>query len=105
MAPLTWGARQYESGLDRAVFYPQTGQAEAWSGLVSVEETLNDIRERVRYRDGQKTLNIRKEDSFSASVQMFACPDSLLKSRSPFGLSYRTSTVSGYKIHLIYNVL
>jgi hypothetical protein len=107
MSRLNWNLnRDYENGIDRGVFYPSTGLAEVWNGLVSVNEKTSDISERVRYFEGRKVVNHRREDSFSATVSAFSHPPSfLLNPRLPFGLSYRVQTAKGYRIHLIYKAL
>lgn len=105
MARLSWADRDYDIGVNQGVVYPRVGPAEAWNGLVSVNETPSDIYERVRYREGRKIVNQRAEDSFSASVEAFTYPESLLKNpRARFEMSYRVNTDKSYKIHLVYNV-
>lgn len=103
MTRLSWASGAYFSGVDRGVFFGPTG-AEAWNGLVSVVENTPDLRTRVIYRDGRRTVNQRAEDSFSATVSCFTYPEAL-ESRRPFGLSYRVTTAKGYQIHLVYNAL
>lgn len=106
MAKLEWGGRAYEMGVERGVFYPHDGPAEVWNGLVSVNETPVEIEGRVRYRDGVKIGNHRREDSFSASVVTFSYPLSFLTpARVPFGFSYRVKNEKSYRIHLVYNAL
>ena len=107
MSKLNWELnRDYEVGVDRGVFYPANGDAQSWTGLVSVSENPVEISERVRYIDGRKIANHRREDSFSATISAFSYPSSFLTNpRIPFGMSYRVETAKSYKIHLIYNVL
>jgi len=106
MTRLTWEARDYEIGVDRGVYYPREGAAEVWNGLVSVVENTPDISDRVRYVEGRKIAQHRREDSFSATVSAFSHPSSfLLNPRAPFGMSYRVETAKGHKIHLVYNAL
>lgn len=107
MTRLNWSlVRDYEIGVDRGVFYPRDNAAEVWSGLVSVTENTADISERVRYVEGRKIANFRREDSFSATVSAFSHPSSFLQNpRIPFGMSYRVETAKGYNIHLVYNAL
>lgn len=106
MARLDWDDRAYEMGVDLGVFYPHDGPAEAWNGLVSVNETPVEIEGRVRYRDGVKIGHQRREDSFSASVVTFSYPLSFLAPpRVPFGFSYRVKNEKSYRIHLVYNAL
>jgi hypothetical protein len=106
LSRLFWDAREYDTGVDRGVFFPSASVAEVWDGLVSVTENTPFIEGRVRYVDGVKTANPGREDNFSATVSAFTYPDSfLMHPRSPFGMSYRVRTADSYKIHVIYNAL
>lgn len=111
MAKLTWDDfKNFESGIDRGVFYPKDGPGEAWNGLVSVNETP-DADNKTRYIDGVNTHQRRRLADFSGTIDAFSHPDSfyesvLTQNRSKnFGLSYRVMTEDSYKIHLVYNVL
>lgn len=114
MAKLVWDQiedRDYESGLDRGVFYPLGGPGQAWNGLISVDESPSDVDARPRYMDGQKLGNRGRVGEFSATVEAFTYPDDFddtpqrSHQRKHFGLSYRVPTNGGYKIHLVYNAL
>lgn len=114
MTRLVWDKvteRDYESGLDRGVFYPLNGPGHAWNGLTSVEESSSDGDARPRYMDGQKIRENRRKGEFSATINAFTYPtvlsDGLLSSyrAARFGLSYRVQTATGYKLHLVYNAL
>lgn len=103
MTRLIWGNRDYDHGVDRGVFFPSNGAAESWSGLVSVEENTPELRTRVVYIEGVKSVNQRSEDSYSATIQAYTYPPALENKRLVFGFSYRVLTEEGYKIHLVYN--
>jgi len=111
MTRLSWDDqdRQYESGVDRGVFYPPTGPGEVWNGLISVTETPTELSSQTRYQDGVKVQNRRNSDSFSATIEAFTYPESFYTSiltnlhRSAFGFSYRVKTADTYKIHVVYN--
>lgn len=105
MTRLTWTERKHYNGVDRGVLYSQDGSVEVWNGLTTVTQSPEDIRERVRYRDGIKTVSHRSEDSYSASIECFTYPDMLLDRRRPLNFTYRTQTNKGYEIHLVYNAL
>ena len=112
MTKLTWDANptRYETGVDRGVVYPIGGSGEAWNGLISVQESPSDVDVRPRYQDGQKFGNRGRRGEFSANVEAYTYPPSLERELftnrpRPFGLSYRTNTEFGYKIHVVYNVL
>lgn len=107
MSRLSWEeARNYESGVDRGVYYASDGSAEVWNGLVSVAENTEDISVRVRWLDGRKIVNLRRENSFSAVISALSVPSLFLRAmKSEFGFSYRVMTATGYKIHLVYNAL
>lgn len=111
MTRLTWEDRNYSAGVDRGVFYPQNGPGEPWNGLVSVQELAPEMNGRNRYLDGEKNRQSLGQEEFSGVIQAFTYPDSFYavlltrKRTKTFGLSYRVNTQSGYKIHLVYNVL
>lgn len=113
MSKLIWDAvaeRDYESGLDRGVFYAQDGRGYAWNGLISVEESPSEGDARARYLDGKKIGNHARRGEFEATVQAYTYPleaGAALAWRrpQPFGLSYRVHGPFGYKIHLVYNAL
>lgn len=114
MTRLVWDnvtERDYESGLDRGVFYPLNGPGHAWNGLTSIEESPSESDPRPRYLDGQKLGDSRRKGEFSATVSAFTYPivssDGLIASNRPsrFSMSYRVQTAVGYKLHLVYNVL
>lgn len=112
MTKLVWNEvnnRDYNLGLDRGVFYPRNGSAEAWNGLVSVVEKI-EVDERARYVDGVKVNRRKSTSSFSGSIEAFTYPSSFYediltqKRVSAFGLSYRVKTDNSYEIHIIYNI-
>lgn len=130
MTKLNWdkvGERLYEAGLDRGVLYLRDGSAVAWSGLTSVEETLDDDAVPF-YLDGIKYLDHEVIGDYGAKLKAFTYPDEFeelhgsgsiggglfVHDQKPqmFGLSYRTrlgndldGTDHGYKIHILFNVL
>jgi hypothetical protein len=105
MSRLTWTERKHYGGVDRGAVYSRNGSVEAWNGLISVTEKPSDIRERVRHRDGMKTINQRVSDSFSATAECWTYPQLLSNHRTIFDFSYRSRTSTGYEIHLVYNAL
>lgn len=130
MPGIVWdniSSRNYESGLDRGVLYLPDNSAVPWNGLVSVTEKFNREVKSIYY-DGVKVNDIVSSGEFSASLKAVTYPDEFvtleglgtlktgvyLGDQKPkrFGLSYRTQIgnelngpVSGYKLHIIYNVL
>lgn len=105
MTRLTWDDRQNYGGCDRGVIYFHNSDVQVWNGITAVTEKPSDLRTRVRYRDGQKSLNKRAEDSFAATVECFTYPDAVLGPRTVFDMSYRVNTAKGYEIHLVYNAI
>ena len=131
MTALVWdqvGERRYETGVDRGVLYPPSGDAVPWNGLISVNETVS--REvKPYYIDGVKFLDHHVPGSYSAKLSAFTYPDEMdaligtqefspgvfvHDQRSPklFNLSYRTrvgNDIEGmdhaYKVHILYNLL
>jgi hypothetical protein len=129
MTRLTWddtGKRQYETGVDRGVLFPQSGGiyplGVAWNGLVTLTEKPSGAEATAKYADNIKYLNLVSVEEFSATLEAFTYPDAWAacdgsavaspgvwigqQNRQPFGLSYRSqknSDVSyGYKLHLVY---
>lgn len=105
MTRLTWSDRDYYAGVDRGAIYFRGGEVEVWNGLIKVDEAPTDIRERVRYRDGRRTVNQRAEDAFAASVDCFSYPERLNAYGVVFDMSYRVKKSTGYEIHLVYNAM
>ena len=129
MAKLIWdapGAKKYEYGTDRGVFYPQRGPGVAWPGLQTVSESYD--RETVTgYLDGVSFGHFQTNPVFSATVTTIGKPAGFdiaegvrraapfvgvrQQPRQSFRMSYRTSLgddasgmTAGYKIHMLYNV-
>lgn len=131
MSRLVWGlsgVRFFETGVDRGVLYPKTGDGVVWNGLISVTENPSGGQPRPYYFDGYKYLNVAEAEEFSAGIEAFSAPLEFSKcegsvqvrnglfagqqTRETFGFSYRTmigndtdGTDHGYKIHLVYNAL
>lgn len=107
MSRLSWDLRNYQSGLDRGVFYPKNSPGESWNGLVRVLESHVYPEGQVRYMDGVKYGTNRRLGEFSGTIEAFTYPDSFYEDvlsqrrQRGFGLSYRV----GSKIHLVYNIL
>lgn len=113
MTRLSWASadRDYESGLDRGVFYPLGGPGHVWNGLVSVEESPTEGETSPLYLDGLRLSNRKGRGEFAASIGAFTYPtvvsSGLVAPRRPtrFDMTYRVRTLKGYKIHLVYNAL
>jgi hypothetical protein len=127
---LAWdtpGERVYEQGVDRGVLYVG-GQGYAWSGLVSVSESIQGGQAKPYYMDGIKYANVSASEEFQATIEAFSSPpefapcdgnamlqNGLFATQQPrrqFDLSYRTrvgndldGTDHAYKIHLVYKAL
>lgn len=122
MGALEWGTMpQHESGIDRGVLYPLSGEGVVWNGLIGVDETSDGVEVETFLFDGIAFLNVRSSKIFSAKLQAFSAPSEFdaccgfrsivpgfvltRQERVAFGLSYRTNATDGYKIHLIYNAV
>lgn len=122
MAEIKWGEnRNFISGLDRGVIYPQDGEPVAWNGLVSVDED-SDQESSTYYVDGRRYLTTVTPREYAATIEAYTFPptmSSLLgiaeaadglyldeQNPLPFGLSYRTMVNGGphYRIHLLTNL-
>lgn len=114
---LTWdetSKRLYETGVKRAVLYPQNqdgtyASGVAWNGLVSVSESPSGAESNPIYADDMKYLDIRSAEEFGATVQAYTYPNEFAlcdgsaaylegvdfitigqQARNAFGLCYRT---------------
>ncbi len=129
MPGIVWdkvGDRVYETGLDKGVLYLPDGSAVPWNGLTSIIEQFDKESSPVYY-DGMKINDLVVLGDFAASMKAVTYPDEFLELEGlaslrkglfigdqrpqTFGLCYRTQIgndlegdVSGYKIHIIYNV-
>lgn len=124
MTTLTWNdtiEKRYETGVRRGVFYPKSGLAEVWDGLVSVVEGFVGGEQTPRYYDGVKYIDLQTSRNYKANLVTFSTPPSFgpclgdvsarpgfIITRQPktiFDFSYQTLIGDdiGYKIHLIYN--
>lgn len=107
MSRLTWDERNYETGLDRGVFYPKNSPGESWNGLVNVRASHAYPDGSSRYIDGVRIASNNRRGQFSGTIEAFTYPDSFFEDplfqrlQKRFGMSYRVDN----KIHLVYNVL
>lgn len=68
------GARYYETGASKGVFFPLTGGAYVWNGLVAVNlDPIGGESEEFWY-DGVKTMERDKPDKFQATIQAVNTP-------------------------------
>jgi hypothetical protein len=124
---LSWdevGTHEYEVGVDRGVFYPQTGPGVPWNGLLKVNEEAQGTGQLAIYIDGQRRTNQLDLGTFGGSIEAFTYPDEFLpydgysepmfsgQKRPEFDLTYRTlladdisGTDRGYRLHLVYNCM
>ena len=110
MTRLTWDPSSpvYEVGIDRGVFYPANGSAEAWVGLISVDENP-DVTDTPLFLDGVNVGRRQGRESFNAFVRAYTVPDvfweDLMSQRKAaiFDFSYRTTSKDGDQIHFVYN--
>lgn len=130
MAKLKWdkaGNHYFETGVDRGVLYPESGNGVVWNGLVSVSENPSGGEASPYYSDGIKYLNLMSTEEFAGSIEAYTYPDEFAQcdgtesysglqihqqTRKSFSLSYRTligndidGQAHGYKIHLVYNAM
>lgn len=120
------GERQYFTGVDRGVLYPQLGVGKPWNGLVSVSS--GQSREvKPYYIDGIKFLDHEVLGEWQGKLTAFTYPDILDEilgvytytsgvfahdqPSQTFNLSYRTRVgndldgdEAGYITHVIYNI-
>ena len=135
MSKLVWdqvGERLYETGVDKAVVYPQVGGAypagAAWNGLTAVNLSPSGAEPTPLYANNAKYLNLMSVEEVGGTIEAYTFPDEFAEcdgakelvpgvkirqqTRKPFGLCYRTligndteGTKHGYKITLVYGCL
>lgn len=137
MAKLSWddtGSRFYETGVDRGVLFPKTGEngaygkGVAWNGLTGVTENPSGAEETALYADNIKYLSLYSTEEFGATIECYTYPDEWAQcdgsaeiadgvmagqqNRTGFGMCYRTILGNdakhndyGYKIHLVYGAM
>ena len=121
MARIAWhalGTREFEYGVDRAVFYPQGRAGVVWDGLTAVNEAPSGSESLSTYLDGVKVRTRLSQEEFSATVGAISYPDVVEQyegiigkplSALPFDLTYRTrkgtdtNADASRQIHLVYN--
>lgn len=127
---LTWDKideRFFQTGTDRGVLYPTSGDPVVWNGITGVEESGNGSTS-ISYIDGKIFLADSDATDYSGKLTAFFFPDEfavcvgmpqvadglILDNQKPkrFSLSYRSLIGSGtagdmfgYQIHLLYNVM
>ena len=132
MSKLVWddtGARKYYTGVDKGVFYKQSGGAytggEAWNGLISVTESPSGAEPTPLYANNRKYVELTSIEEFGFSIEAYMYPDGFAEcngekelapgvkvtqqTRKIFGMAYRNligndeeGTKHGYELHLIY---
>lgn len=105
MSKLVWDpnlAPPIKRGVDRGVLYFRSYGPKVWNGLENVIEKADDTEQVVRYFDGQKFVQTRTPESFSATVEAYTFPDELA-SWDIFDFAYRVSMETGYELHIVYN--
>lgn len=119
MTALEWGSRRFETELDRGVLYLSDNSGIVWNGLRAVTELADEVVDSDLYFDGHRFGWSQKAEDFSATLEVFSYPEEFSEyigdreiaqgniatgdNRKPFGMSYRSMQVVGYKIHLVYN--
>lgn len=132
---ITWdksSERFYETGVDRAVLYPQENGAYpkgvAWNGLTAFNESPSGAESTPLYADNIKYLNLMSAEEYGYSIEAYTYPTEFeacdgsaevaqgvtigQQPRKAFGFSCRTIVGNdtdganhGYKLHLVYNSL
>ncbi len=93
------------------MLYPNQGYGQAWSGLISVVEAPVDSVSSPRYQDGLRRSNRQTNGHFAGTINAYSAPEAFLDDvlaqvrPKSFGMSFRTTKPTGYKLHLLYNVL
>lgn len=133
MAKLVWdqtGQKEYETGVEQGVLYPQSAEGTypkgvAWNGLTGVTESPSGAEATPLYANNKKYLELRSAEEFGCTIEAFTYPDEFAacdgsaelapgvsigqQTRKSFGLSYKTivgndtdKNAYGYKLHIVY---
>ena len=134
---LTWdqdGQRYYETGCDRGVLYPKTGNTygagEAWDGLISVTKSPSGAEATPLWANNRKYGNLYSAEEFGFSIEAYTHPESFnsclgvkelvegsgvyvgQQVHTPFGMAYRNfvgndadGVKANYIITLIYGAM
>lgn len=105
MTRVTWDEFDYQTGIERGVFYPKNSPGEVWNGIAALQET-NEVNERVIFLEGYKRGQRKKELPFSCRLSTYTNPVSWYTTithrySGEFGFTYRTMD----EIHIVYNCL
>ena len=86
------GKREYETGIDRGVVYPDNGPGTAWFGLTGVSMAPQGGTPTAYYQDGINHLNEPGTEQFSGTITAFTYPDEFAVCDGTYGaVSYMTS--------------
>lgn len=131
MTTMVWdeaGARYYETGVSKGIFFPIDGSTGVpWNGLVSVNLDPQGGEAEHYYFDGVKYMDRILAEDFQATIQTITTPKEFracegvreykpgvmteMNKRDKFHMAWRTEISSdagesiGYKIHIAYNNL
>lgn len=125
------GEREYRTGVDHGVIYPQKNGAYpegfGWSGLTTVTQRPSGAENNAVYADNMKYLNLKSAEDFGITIECLTYPPEFepcngvgnysvpgvklsQQRRNTFGFSWRTligndteGTNHGYEIHIVYN--
>lgn len=128
MGRLAWGShkkRKVETGISKAVLYPNGGDGVSWNGIISITSSPEGADDTTLYADNFIYGKLRSSENLKGKIVAYQSPaefgqcdgsSSIIpgllvgqQSRKKFGLCYRTeifavnSIDNGYKIHIIYN--
>lgn len=124
MTRLQWDRpleRSFESGVDRGVLYPGSGDAVVWNGLKNVKSAHVSDTPTPIYFDGRKVLDLTMPRERASTVTCYTYPEEFERfdgyaelysgitvgeqQTETFSMSYRTMVGDGdhYKIHLLLN--
>lgn len=135
MAKLVWdqtGQKEYETGVEQGVLYPQSAEGiypkgVAWNGLTGVTESPSGAEPTALWANNKKYLELRSAEEFGATIEAYMYPDEFAacngeaelggiagvtigqQERTPFGMAYKTllgndteKNAHGYKLHIVY---
>lgn len=130
MGRLVWHKKEkriLETGVSKAVVYPNNGNGVVWNGITAISSTPDGAEDTTLHADNTIYARLKSADNYKGSIEAFQSPKEFgacdgsysiipglnlgQQLRRPFNLCYRTEIVtinpqdSGYKLHLIYNAM
>lgn len=124
------GEKEYETGVDRGMLYPQADDGKyqkgvVWNGISKVSDSPSGAEPSAVWADNKKYLNLIGAEEYAGNIEAYMSPEEFdecdgsleiapgvyagQQNRRPFGFAYRSIIGNdtkqndyGYKIHIVY---